>query len=103
MCVFLAGKTINVFTAIRTTDVICRIIDFQGTCDPCCYCVLLLRPQVWKPVALLGSKSYKNTFGSKAEFELQEHLFWLPASGGSDLKVSPCHSCASKLYGWKSC
>ena len=43
MCVFLAGKTINVFTAIKTTDVICQIIDFQRTCDPCCYCVVLLR------------------------------------------------------------
>ena len=32
---------------IETTNLICKIIDFQGTCDPCCYCVLLLRPQVW--------------------------------------------------------
>ena len=32
---------------IETTNLICKIIDFQGTCGPCCYCVLLLRPQVW--------------------------------------------------------
>ena len=37
-------------TAIRTTNLIHQITDFQGTCDPCCYCVLLLRPsprQAW--------------------------------------------------------
>ena len=34
------------------TNIICRIIDFQGTCDPCCHCVLLLRPHVWKCLAL---------------------------------------------------
>ena len=28
---------------IRSTNLICRIIDFQGTCDLCYYCVLLLR------------------------------------------------------------
>lgn len=32
---------------IRTTNLNCWITDFQGTCDPCCYCVLLLRPQAW--------------------------------------------------------
>ena len=32
---------------IETTNLICKIIDFQGTCDPCCHCVLWLRPQVW--------------------------------------------------------
>ena len=31
----------------RSTNLICRIIDFQGTCDLCCYCVLLLRSQTW--------------------------------------------------------
>ena len=34
------------------------IIDFQGTCDPCCYCVLLLRLPVWKHLALLRAESY---------------------------------------------
>ena len=29
---------------IKTTNLICQIIDFQRTCDPGCYCVLLLRP-----------------------------------------------------------
>ena len=28
---------------IKPTNIICQIINFQGTCDPCCYCVLLLR------------------------------------------------------------
>ena len=32
---------------IETTNLICQIIDFQGTCHPFCYCVLLLRPQIW--------------------------------------------------------
>ena len=39
---------------IRTTNLICWIIDFQRTCDPCCYYVVLLRPHVWKGLALLG-------------------------------------------------
>ena len=39
-------------------NLICWIIDFQGTCDPCCYCVLLLRPPVWKHLAWLRAKSY---------------------------------------------
>ena len=52
---------------IIITNLICQIIDFQGNCDPCCYYVLLLRPHVWKCLALLGAKSYKSTFGSKAE------------------------------------
>ena len=30
---------------IRTANLICQIIDFQETCDPCCSYVLLLRPQ----------------------------------------------------------
>ena len=94
---------------IRTPNLLCRIIDFQEACDPCCYTVLLLRPQVWKPVAVLGSKSYKSMFGSKAELYLQEHisgqrsLSWLPTSRASDLKVSPCHGCASDPCGQKYC
>ena len=31
------------FMGIRGTNLICRIIDFQGTCDLCYYCVLLCR------------------------------------------------------------
>ena len=52
---------------IRTTNLICRILDFQGNCDPCCYYVLLLRHQVWKHPALLGAEIYKSMFGSEAE------------------------------------
>ena len=32
---------------IETTNLICGITDFQGTCNPFCYCVLLLRTQIW--------------------------------------------------------
>ena len=32
---------------IRSTNVICWIIDFQGTRDLCCYCDLWLRSQTW--------------------------------------------------------
>ena len=32
---------------IRSTNLIYRIIDFQGTCDLYCYCVLCLRSQTW--------------------------------------------------------
>lgn len=32
---------------LKLLNLICKIIDFLRTCDPCCYCVLLLRPQVW--------------------------------------------------------
>ena len=53
---------------IRTTNLICQIIDIKGNCDPCCYYLLLLRPQVWKCLALLGAGSYKSTFGREAEF-----------------------------------
>ena len=90
---------------IRTTNLICQIIDFQGTCDPCCYSVLLLRLHVWKCLAFLEAKSYKSTSGSEVELQLQEllsgqrSLSWLPASRASDLKVRLFHSCASDLCG----
>ena len=35
------------FLGILTTNLICQIIDFQGTCDLCCYWVLWLRCQTW--------------------------------------------------------
>ena len=35
------------FLGIRTTNLICWIIGFQGTCDLGCYCALLLWPQAW--------------------------------------------------------
>ena len=91
----------------RTTNLICQIIDVPENCDPCCYYILLLKPEVWKCLALLGAKSYKSMFQSKALrfLWLQEHLSvwrslsWMSASGGSDLKVSVCHDYDSYLYG----
>ena len=35
------------FLGIRTTNLICQIIDFQGICCPWCYCVLSLMFQTW--------------------------------------------------------
>ena len=89
---------------IRTTNLICQIIDFQGTFDPCCCYVLLLRPHAWKRLALLGAKSYRSAFGNEVELELQQRcLSWLHASGASGLKVSLCLGCASGLCGLKHC
>ena len=48
-------------TAIRTTNLIRQIIDFQGTCDPCCYCVLLLRPFPPPSLGLPGGSEGKET------------------------------------------
>ena len=45
---FLVSDHFTIAWGIRTTNLICHIIDFQGNCDPCCYYVLLLRPHVWK-------------------------------------------------------
>ena len=35
------------YLGIRSINLIYRIIDFQGTCDLYCHCVLLLRSQTW--------------------------------------------------------
>ena len=53
---FLVSDHFVIAWGTRTTNLICQIIEFQGTCDPCCYYVLLLRPHVWKRLALLGAK-----------------------------------------------
>ena len=52
---------------IRTTNLIFWVIDFQGTSDPCCYYILLLRPQVRKRLALLGAESYYKYIWSEVE------------------------------------
>ena len=39
--------TISKLLGIRRTNPICWIVDFQGTCDLCCYCILWLRSQTW--------------------------------------------------------
>ena len=49
---------------IRSTNLICRIIDFQGTCDLCCYCVLLLRSQTWISSQKAPSLARHGMFGS---------------------------------------
>ena len=64
---FLVSDHFVIARGTRTTNLICRTLDSQGTCDPCCYYVLLLRPHVWKCLALLGAKSYNSIFGSEAE------------------------------------
>ena len=45
---------------IRTPNLNCWIIDFQGTCDPWCYCVLLLRPQTWNCHKVPSLTTYRN-------------------------------------------
>ena len=72
---------------IETTNLICQIIDFQGTCNRCCYCVLLLNPKfgltVMKHLVLLKAKIYTwvfftctadRRFWSGMELWLQEPL-----------------------------
>ena len=44
---------------IRITNLICQIIDSQGTCNPCHYSVLLFRPQtIWMEAPSL-TRSWK--------------------------------------------
>ena len=72
---------------IETTNLICQIIDFPGTCNRCCYCVLLLNPKfgltVMKHLVLLKAKIYTwvfftctadRRFWSGLELWLQEPL-----------------------------
>ena len=49
---------------IRTTNLICRIIYFQGICDLCCYCVLWLRSQTWIGSQETPSLARNQKFGS---------------------------------------
>ena len=108
---------------IETTNLICQIIDFQGTCHPFCYCILLLRPQIWidshKAPSL--ARSQKLHLGCLFMHCRQEHnwelggaltpgtslrlaivpLATLPRA--NTLKMNPCHSCSSGLYGWRHC
>ena len=49
---------------IRSTNLICWIIDFQGTCDLCCYCVLLLSSQTWNSSQKVPSLAGNQKFGS---------------------------------------
>ena len=59
------------FLGIRTTNLICQIIDFQGTWDLCCYCVLWLGPKlglvVRKHLASLGVDSSEARWSSKSK------------------------------------
>ena len=64
---FLVSDHFVIAWEIRTTNLICQVIDFQGTSDPCCCYVLLLRPLAWKHLALLGAESYRSTFGNEVE------------------------------------
>ena len=44
---FSVSLTISELLGIRNTNLICRIIDCQGTCDLCYYCVQWLWFQTW--------------------------------------------------------
>ena len=52
---------------IRSTNLICCIRDFQGTCDLCCYCVLWLRSQTWIGSQEVPSLAKHGKFGSLME------------------------------------
>ena len=56
---------------IRSTNLICQIIDFQGTCDLCCYCVLYLGLKyglvVRKCLASLGIESLEARWSSSSK------------------------------------
>ena len=49
---------------IRSTNLISRTIDFQGTCDLCCYCVLWLRSKTWIGSQEAPSLAGNQKFGS---------------------------------------
>ena len=82
---------------IETTNLICQIIDFQGTCNRCCYCVLLLNPKfgltVMKHLVLLKAKIYTWVFftlqteGSGAGWNSGSRN--LSQAGGSSLSCLP--------------
>ena len=51
-------------TLIRSTNLIYWMIDFQRTCDLCCYCVLWLRSQTWIGSQEVPSLTRNGKFGS---------------------------------------
>ena len=64
---FLSLWPFHDFLGIRTTNLICQIIDFQGTCDLCCYRVLLFRSQTWIGSQEAPSLPRSRKFGSSKE------------------------------------
>ena len=48
---------------IKVINLVCRIVDFQGTCNPCCYCAFLARP----PFQVLQDTADRSTLGSELE------------------------------------
>ena len=91
-------------SGIRTVNLICQIINFQGTCDPCCCYVLLLRHQVWKCLALQGWKLTRAHLGARQSLaprlSLRLEVTLLAACHRArDLKVNLCHGCASHICG----
>ena len=44
---------------IKVINLVCRIVDFQGTCNPCCYWVFLARP----PFQVLQDTADRSTLG----------------------------------------
>ena len=67
---------------IRSTNLIWQIIDFHGTCDLCCYCVLYSGPKlglvVKKCLASLGIKSSETRcrYSSKSTSEVKGYSDW---------------------------
>ena len=44
---FSVSLTISELLGNSSTNLVYQVIDFQGTCDLYCYCVLWLRSQTW--------------------------------------------------------
>ena len=96
---------------IRATNLICWIIDFQGTCDPRYYYVLLFRPQAWidsheTPSLARIPKLHLGCFLTCWRCELgvdlapRASLSWLLPYGARAAKPTSCHGCALELHRW---
>ena len=61
---FLVSLTISqLLGGIKATNLVCQTVDFQGTCNPCCYCVFLAKP----PFQVLQDTAGRNTLGGYLE------------------------------------
>ena len=73
------------------TNLIYRIIDFQGACNPCCYYVLLLRPHIWidSPEAPSLARSQNLHLSCLFTHFIEEHVRELggPLASGMSLRL----------------